>query len=115
MTILQQSAPRGLRVRVSALQLLLGAQPEQAPELAKLAGPVFHIDDSDPPLLLFHGDQDQQMPIEQSYEFAAKYREQGLSALFEAVPGAVHGGPEFSDERRLRFVTVFLNQSLRPR
>lgn len=44
MTILDQSTPHGLGVRVPALQLLLAAQPENKPELAKLASPVDHVD-----------------------------------------------------------------------
>jgi hypothetical protein len=38
-----------------AFELLLGGQPESVPELARLASPVFHIDQNDPPLLLLHG------------------------------------------------------------
>ena len=37
-------------------------------QLAELASPVSHVDPRDPPLLLFHGDQDPQMPINQSHE-----------------------------------------------
>ena len=56
-TILDQSTPFGLSVRKPALDLLLGAQPGDVQALARLASPVFHVDRSDPPLLLFHGDQ----------------------------------------------------------
>ena len=57
-TILAQSTPYGVGVRKPALQNLLGALPEQNPELAKLASPVMHVDKNDPPLLLLHGDQE---------------------------------------------------------
>ena len=63
MTILKQSTPHGLSVRIPALQLLLGSQPEDNPILAKLESPVFHVDANDPPLLILHGDQDPQVPI----------------------------------------------------
>ena len=92
LTILQQSTPHGLGVRIPALQLLLGKQPEKTPELAKLASPVFHVDDSDPPLLLLHGDQDPQMPINQSHELFGKYEAHDLAVKFEVVHGAAHGG-----------------------
>ena len=39
MTILKQSTPHGLSVRVPALQLLLGDQPENIPALARQASP----------------------------------------------------------------------------
>ncbi len=49
LTILSQSTPHGLSVRVSALELLLGGPPDKQPELARLASPVFHVDPEDPP------------------------------------------------------------------
>ena len=107
-TILDQSTPHGLGVRIPALQLLLGAQPEDDPEIARLASPLFHVDSSDPPLLLIHGDQDLQMPINQSHELDGRYQELGLSTQLEVVHGAAHGGPEFYDERRLKILKEFL-------
>ena len=67
-TILSQSTPHGLSVRVPALELLLEGQPDEKPELTKLASPIFQLDANDPPVLLFHGDADEQMPIEQAEE-----------------------------------------------
>ncbi len=107
-SILNQSTPHGLGVRIPALQLLLGGQPEDKTEIARLASPIFHVDPSDPPLLLIHGDQDPQMPISQSHELDGRYKELGLSVQFEVVHGAVHGGPEFYDEIRLPMIKKFL-------
>lgn len=107
-TILKQSTPHGLGVRIPALQLLLGGQPEDNPEIARLASPVFHVDSSDPPLLLVHGDQDPQMPINQSHELYGRYEELGLPVRFEVVHGAAHGGAEFYDEERLQIIRAFL-------
>ena len=92
LTILPQSTPGGLQVRMPALQLLLGAQPEDTPELAALASPVFHVDKTDPALLLLHGDQDLRMPINQAHELHGKYKKHGLPVQFEVVHGAGHGG-----------------------
>jgi acetyl esterase/lipase len=110
-TILSQSTPHGLSVRVAALDLLLGGQPDKEVALARLASPVFHVDKSDPPLLLLHGDQDPQMPINQSHELHGAYLALGLAAQFEVVHGAVHGGKAFYDERRLAVVRKFLEES----
>ncbi len=112
LTILPQSTPHGLGVRIPALQLLLGTQPEKKPDFAKLASPLFHVDKSDPALLLLHGDQDAQMPINQSHEMHAKYKEQGLPVDFEVVHGAGHGGKLFYDEHRTHSVNAFLEQHL---
>ena len=113
LTILKQSTPHGIGVRVPALQLLLGAQPEDTPELAKLASPIFHVDRSDPPLLLLHGDQDPQMPINQSHELYGAYKVQSLPARFEVLHGAGHGGSRFYDEYSTGIVLEFLDQYVR--
>lgn len=109
-TILAQSTPHGLGVRIPALQLLLGGQPEDKPELARLASPVTHVDASDPPVLLLHGDQDPQMPINQSHELVGKYEEFKLPVEFEVVHGGAHGGDEYYDAERIEIVRAFLER-----
>ncbi len=100
-SILSQSTPHGLSVRVPALELLLGGQPDQKPELAKLASPVTHIDATDPPLWLIHGDADPQMPIEQSHELQQRYMDLKLNVDFEIVKGGKHGGDGFFGNEQL--------------
>lgn len=100
-SILSQSTPHGLSVRVPALKLFLGDLPEQVPELAALASPVRQVDSRDPPLWLIHGDADPQMPFAQSRELAAVYREQKLPVELTNIQGGVHGGTEFFTDQRL--------------
>lgn len=107
-TILAQSTPFGLNVRTPALELLLGELPEKIPDLAKLASPVFHVDKSDPPLLIFHGDQDPQMPINQSHELTGAYNKIKRPVQFDVVYGAVHGGDAFYTPERLKFTLDFI-------
>jgi acetyl esterase/lipase len=109
-TILKQSTPHGLEVRVPALDLLLGGQPDAVPELARLASPVFHVDHDDPPLLLLHGDQDPQMPINQSLELWGAYKRVKAPVQLEVVHGAGHGGAMFYDEERMAVVRSFLRR-----
>jgi acetyl esterase/lipase len=116
MTILAQSTPYGVGVRKPALEALLGATPDQARELATLASPVAHVDRSDPPLLLLHGDQDPQMPINQSHELHGAYEALGLDVSFDVVHGGVHGDGEgepkfFSPSRNDRAV-AFLKRTI---
>ncbi len=112
-TILAQSTPQGLEVRVPSLEALLGALPDQAHELARLASPVAHVNQSAPPLLLLHGDQDQQMPIDQSYELEAAYKSRGLDVHFDVLHGVVHGGESdfFSEERNAQAI-AFLRRTV---
>jgi len=109
LTILKQSTPHGLGVRIPALQLLLRSQPEDVPELAKLASPVFHVDEDDPPLLMIHGDQDPQVPINQSHELVGAYRDAGVEdrARLVVLHGGAHGGEAFYDEERMKLVADF--------
>lgn len=111
-TILSQSTPHGLQVRVPALQLLLGGQPEEKPTLARLASPVAHVDPGDPPLLLIHGDQDPQMPFAQSRELESVYEQHHLPVQLHVVHGGVHGGTGFYEQPMIRVVAQFLNERL---
>ena len=112
MTILSQSTPHGLSVRKPALDLLLGAQPDAVTPLAELASPVMHVDRGDPPLLIFHGDQDPQMPINQSHELQGAYEKAGLDVTFDVVHGAAHGGDAFFAPDRVARAVAFLRRTI---
>jgi acetyl esterase/lipase len=111
-TILAQSTPFGLGIREPALKRLLGAAPKDAEPVARLASPVFQVDGSDPPLLLFHGDQDPQMPINQSHELEGAYEQQGLDVELVVVHGAAHGGDAFYSPENVQRVAQFLSAQL---
>jgi dipeptidyl aminopeptidase/acylaminoacyl peptidase len=112
MTILTQSTPFGLNMRRPALDLLLGGQPADTKGLAELASPVNHVDAGDPPLLLLHGDQDPQMPINQAHELHGAYRRQGLDAELHVVYGAAHGGDRFFAPEYLEPALSFLRRTI---
>jgi len=109
-TILAQSTPFGLNMRRPALERLLGALPDQVPELAALASPVSHVDAQDPPLMLLHGDHDPQMPINQAHELQGAYEKLGLDVTFVVVHGAGHGGAVFYSPSYLKPVLEFLTR-----
>ncbi len=111
-TILRQSTPHGLSVRIPALDLFIGGQPEAVPDLARLASPVYHVDDRDPPLLLQHGDQDPQMPINQSHELQGAYAKVGRPLVMIVKHGSAHGGPAFSSPESLTQIDHFLREHL---
>jgi acetyl esterase/lipase len=112
-TILAQSTPFGLNIREPAVTRLLGAAPKDAEPLARLASPVFQVDRDDPPLLLLHGDQDPQMPINQSHELEGAYEREGLEVEFIVVHGAAHGGSAFYAAANVERVAAFLRTHLR--
>jgi acetyl esterase/lipase len=111
-TILAQSTPEGLKVREPALRRLLGAAPDQVPELARQASPLFHVDRNDPPILLLHGDQDTQMPLNQVYELQWAYEQVGRHADVMILHGVDHvAGPFFKGEPVER-VVAFLKRTI---
>ena len=89
---------------------LLGALTENARELAELASPVFPVDANDPPLLLLHGDQDPQMPINSGTRTAGVYEKFGLDVQFDVVHGAVNGGAAFYSPAHLQMRLHFSNE-----
>ncbi|MBK5269392.1 MAG: alpha/beta hydrolase, partial [Bacteroidia bacterium] len=113
MTILNQSTPHGLSVRVPALKLLLGKPVEEAPELAKQASPVYQVDSTDPPLFIAHGDQDIQVPVNQSLELMAAYKKNNLQVQLEIIPGAGHGGEAYDKKELMETMNKFLDKGLK--
>jgi acetyl esterase/lipase len=112
LTILNQSTPHGVSVRAPALKLLLGKPVEEVPELAKQASPVYQVDSTDPPLLIVHGDQDIQVPVNQSLELMAAYKKLSLPVQIEFIPGADHGDKVYYQKAVLSMVEKFLRKVL---
>lgn len=109
-TILAQSTPHGLKVRRPALELLLGDLPENVPDIAERASPVAHVDPGDPPLLLIHGDQDKQMPVNQALELFGKYKKVDGDVALDVVYGGGHGGDVFYSGEHFGRALAFLNR-----
>lgn len=111
-TILAQSTAHGTSVRVPALRKLLGGPPEDKQPLARLASPVYHVDRTDPPLLLLHGDQDAQMPINQMHELDGAYAAAGLHAETLVLHGVGHDAAPFFQGSPAERVVAFLKTAL---
>jgi acetyl esterase/lipase len=90
---------------------LLGCAVPTCRERAALASPVSWITPDDAPTLLMHGTNDCTVPPKQSEEFHAKLREAGIDARLILLPGAGHGGPQFT--AALETVYAFIDEQLR--
>ncbi|CAH0993951.1 hypothetical protein EMA8858_00056 [Emticicia aquatica] len=112
LTILNQSTPHGLNVRLPALAILLGKPLEQANELAKLASPVYQVDAADPPLFIVHGEQDIQVPINQSIELMSVYKSNNLKVQIEFIPNAGHSDPAYAKTELMEKINDFLKKIL---
>lgn len=111
LTILNQSTPHGLNVRLPALAILLGKPLDQATELAKLASPVYQVDANDPPLFIVHGEQDIQVPVNQSIELMSAYKAKNLKVQIEFIPNAGHSDPAYSKPELMEKIAKFLKEN----
>ena len=60
-------------------------------EIGKQISPFYHADKNSAPTLIFHGDADKLVPMQQSEIFIAKLKEAGVPAELIVKPGAGHG------------------------
>lgn len=107
-TILAQTTYAKYSVRTEALEKLLGGTLEEKAKLAYEASPINYIDDNAPPLLIFHGVQDTQMPINQAHELVESYLEHHRPVQFHVINHANHADKQFYSAGNLKRVTDFL-------
>jgi acetyl esterase/lipase len=70
---------------------LLGGPVDNHKEEAAQANPINYISADDPPFLIFHGEQDETVPIEQSELLEAALKKAGVESTFVRVKNAGHG------------------------
>lgn len=92
---------------------LLGGTVSTHQEAARSASPVTFVDRRSAPFLIFHGDKDPFVPLQQSQEFAAALHAAGVESTLKIVPGAGHGGREFVQRDNVRLITAFLDHHLK--
>lgn len=105
---------RALTTKSGSFALLGGIRDGQIdPELERRASPALHVSKSDPPLLIFHGDNDKTVLLDQSERMMSVYSEAGLTAKLVVIEGGGHGGSKFYTEQNLEKINAFLKQHLR--
>jgi len=82
-------------------------------ERARSASPVTYISKGDPPLLIFQGDKDPLVPMAQSEHMHKLYQKAGLASALQIIPGASHGGPQFTDAKRSALVKAFFDKHIK--
>jgi dipeptidyl aminopeptidase/acylaminoacyl peptidase len=103
-----------MNVRVPALEKLLGKSVEDPliQDLLNLASPVSHVSSNSPPLLIMHGLQDNQVPINQSLELQDAYLQQNLNIEAQWLPNAQHDSNDYFETPYVRQVADFLRRVL---
>lgn len=63
-------------------------------EIGRRISPVNHVSADDPPTLIFHGDADQLVPIQQAELFLDQFKKAGGKGKLVVKKGASHGWPD---------------------
>ena len=92
---------------------LLGKAVESDPEHAKRASPAFHVTKDDPPLLIFQGELDKTVPLNQAERIRDAYKAAGLPVEMHVVKGAGHNGPEYRSAACTEPAAKFLEKYLK--
>lgn len=71
--------------------MIFGKPAREAPELAMAISPIFYVDQKQPAYLLMHGDSDQVVPLEFSYNYYDALLSHGHDATFVIIPRQGHG------------------------
>ncbi len=90
---------------------LLGGVPSQSIEQAKAASPLTYISSSDPPFLIYHGDKDPVVPVEQSEVLEEQLEKAGVEVEMITVEGGEHG--PFHTSEIQKDVLEFFNDVLK--
>lgn len=111
--ILAQSTPHGLNVRAPALALFFGKPLEKVEaKWIEKASPVFLVDAQDPPCFLAHGNQDPQVPINQSIELHLKLQALQVTNELHFLNEMGHGGKDFSAADFVNLMDQFIKENL---
>ena len=111
--ILAQSTPHGINVRTPALALFFGKPLEKVEaNLVEKASPVFLADAQDPPCFLAHGNQDPQVPINQSIELHLKLQAVKVKNELHFLNDMAHGGKDFSAPDFVNLMDQFIKENL---
>jgi acetyl esterase/lipase len=92
---------------------LLGCTVTDCPDRVALANPMTYIDASDPPFFIQHGSADPVVNLRQSELLHGALTAAGVPSALTVLPGAGHGGSEFTTASNVALIEAFLDRSLR--
>ncbi len=91
---------------------LLGDSATVNTGLAKSASPATFVDPTDVPFLIYHGDRDLTVPIEQSQILHDLLMDNHVPSTFVTLEGSGHGGAAFSTTEVVDNIAAFFTQHL---
>lgn len=87
---------------------IIGGAPAQNQDKTKLLSPITYVDKTDPPILIFHGGQDNVVPNCQSQFFYDKFQQVGVESEYVFVSNGQHGPNVNNTQQNLQKMTQFL-------
>lgn len=78
------------RTKGVVIDFLDGKTFDDAPELYRLASPITHVTEDDPPTLILHGSIDATVPIDQAVLLVDKLKETGVTFNYDRLEGWPH-------------------------
>lgn len=112
-TILNQSTAHGVNVRRPALALFFGKPIDNLQAEFSKASPISYVDAHDPPTFIAHGNQDNQVPINQSLELWAALQHKNVDCQMEILQETGHGGGKFDESAVYEKLLLFLQKVFR--
>ena len=86
-------------------KVVLKKHVDEAPDLYRSVSPTYRVTDAAPPFLIFHGDQDTLVPVDDARDFARRLEETSRNrVLYVEMPGAEHAFDIFPSLRTARVV-----------
>lgn len=92
---------------------LIGGKLGEDKERCDAVSPVHYVSSDCPPFLILHGDRDALVPYAQSVELADRLKKAGVHVTLQRLPGAGHGGPEFSLPAITKLTDAFFDKYLK--
>ncbi len=86
---------------------------EKRDEIGRQISPITHASADDPPTLIFHGDADNLVPIQQAEMIVEKLKEAGVEAKLVVKPGAGHGWKDVVKDNAV--LADWFDQHLKPK
>lgn len=99
------------RYATPPVKQLLGATPESDPALYRHASPLYQVSPQSPPAFIYHGESDDNVPLEQSLQLQQALRSAGVPVDLVVLPGARHGR---MPPPQLNAAIAFLDSVLKP-
>ena len=107
-----KTQPSRANEKGSVVYDLLGGGAHEKTALAKQASAAYHVSRDDAPLLVFHGNKDNTVLLDQSQAIVKAYQESGSRVQIYVIGGAGHGGNLFYQGVNAQRLLTFLGASL---